>query len=96
MDGGAQASATPVYNLFVDTARALKANYISMIMPARWYSGGKGLDEFRISMLEDQHISRLDDFLNPETVFPNTNIRGGLCYFYGIARTTPMNRRLVL
>lgn len=81
MDGGAQASATPVYNLFVDTARALKANYISMIMPARWYSGGKGLDEFRISMLEDQHISRLDDFLNPETVFPNTNIRGGLCYF---------------
>lgn len=81
MDGGAQASATPVYNLFVDTARALKANYISMIIPARWYSGGKGLDEFRISMLEDQHISRLDDFLNPETVFPNTNIRGGLCFF---------------
>lgn len=52
-----------------------------MIMPARWYSGGKGLDEFRNSMLEDKHISRLDDFLNPETIFPNTNIRGGLCYF---------------
>ena len=81
MDGGAQASATPVYNLFVDTAKALKSNYISMIMPARWYSGGKGLDEFRADMLGDKHISRLDDFMNPENVFPNTSIRGGLCYF---------------
>ena len=81
MDGGAQASATPVYNLFVETGKALKANFISMIMPARWYSGGKGLDEFRKNMIEDKHISRLDDFLNPETIFPNTNIRGGLCYF---------------
>lgn len=81
MDGGAQASATPVYNLFVNIAKKLQANYVSMIMPARWYSGGKGLDEFRNSMLEDKHISRLDDFLNPETIFPNTNIRGGLCYF---------------
>ena len=80
MDGGAQASAIPVYNLFVDTAKQLQVNYISMIMPARWYSGGKGLDDFRTTMLEDKHIRRLDDFLYPDTVFPNTNIRGGLCF----------------
>ena len=50
-------------------------------MPSRWYAGGKGLDEFRDKMLNDKHISDLHDFLNPENVFPNTNIRGGLCYF---------------
>ena len=81
MDGGAQASATPVYNLFVGIAKKLNPHYFSLIMPARWYSGGKGLDEFRAEMISDIHISRLDDFLFPETVFPNTNIRGGLCYF---------------
>jgi len=81
MDGGAQASATPVYNLFVGIAKRMTPSYFSLIMPARWYSGGKGLDEFRAEMLSDPHINRLDDYLFPETVFPNTNIRGGLCYF---------------
>ena len=81
MDGGAQASASPVYNLFVEVAKKMNAQYISMIMPARWYAGGRGLDEFRNAMLNDQNIKRLDDFTNPELVFPGTNIRGGLCYF---------------
>ena len=81
LDGGAQASASPVYHLFVNAAIQLKAQYVTMIMPARWYAGGRGLDEFRASMLQDKHIKRLDDFTNPETVFPGTNIRGGICYF---------------
>ena len=81
MDGGAQASAQPIYNLFVQLAKKANAHYISMIMPARWYAGGRGLDDFREEMLNDKSIKRLDDFINPETVFPNTNIRGGLCYF---------------
>ena len=81
MDGGAQASATPVYNLFVDVSKKINAHYISMIMPARWYAGGRGLDDFRNEMLNDNHIKRLDDFTNPELVFPGTNIRGGICYF---------------
>ena len=81
MDGGAQASASPVYNLFVEVSKKLEAHYISMIMPARWYAGGRGLDDFRLAMLNDKHICRLDDFTNPELVFPRTNIRGGICYF---------------
>ena len=81
MDGGAQASATPVYNLFVDISKKMAPKFISMIMPARWYAGGRGLDDFRISMLNDKCIKRLDDFTNPELVFPGTNIRGGICYF---------------
>ena len=81
MDGGAQASATPVYNLFVDISKKIAPRYVSMIMPARWYAGGRGLDDFRTSMLNDKCIKRLDDFTNPELVFPGTNIRGGICYF---------------
>ena len=81
MDGGAQSSAQPIYNLFVKIAKLANPQYVSMIMPARWYAGGRGLDDFREEMLNDKNIRRLDDFINPEIVFPNTNIRGGLCYF---------------
>lgn len=80
-DGGAQASAVPVYNLFVEMAKNLNPNYISMIMPTRWYAGGKGLNKFRDRMLNDVHISELHDFLNPELIFSNINLRGGICYF---------------
>lgn len=81
MDGGAQASAKPIYNQFVEIAKKMHPQYMSMIMPSRWYSGGKGLDEFRDNMLNDSKISILHDFLNPDQVFPKTNIRGGICYF---------------
>ncbi len=81
MDGGAQASAKPIYNEFVDIAKKIEPRYISMIMPTRWYSGGKGLDDFRKSMLKDKRLAVLHDYLNPDEVFPKTNIRGGICYF---------------
>lgn len=81
MDGGAQASAKPIYNQFVEIAKKIEPAYISMIIPTRWYAGGKGLDDFRDAMLNDKKISLLHDFLNPEQIFPKTNIRGGICYF---------------
>ena len=81
MDGGAQASAKPIYNEFVDIAKKIEPDYISMIMPTRWYSGGKGLDDFRESMIKDKRLAVLHDFLKPDEVFPKTNIRGGICYF---------------
>ena len=81
MDGGAGASAKPVYHLFVDIAKKLKAKYISMIMPARWYAGGKGLDEFRDDMLKDKSISLLVDYFDATDVFPRIDISGGICYF---------------
>jgi len=81
MDGGAQSSAKPIYNQFVEIAKEIDPEYISMIIPSRWYTGGKGLDNFREAMLKDKRISILHDFLNPELVFPKTNIRGGICYF---------------
>lgn len=79
-DGGAQASATPIYNNFVSLAKELTPSYLTMIMPTRWYAGGKGLDDFRNEMFEDNTIQELHDFLHPEEVFPGTNNRGGICY----------------
>jgi superfamily II DNA or RNA helicase len=81
MDGGAQASASPLYHHFVMTAKRLNPKFFSFIMPTRWYVGGKGLDAFRNEMLSDVHIKELYDCLTPEDIFPNTNIRGGVCYF---------------
>ncbi|MDT2817540.1 Eco57I restriction-modification methylase domain-containing protein [Vagococcus lutrae] len=80
-DGGAGSSSTPLYNYFVETSKKFKPKYMSFIIPTRWYVGGKGLDSFRDEMLSDTHIRELHDWLNPSEVFPNTNIRGGVCYF---------------
>lgn len=80
-DGGAGSSSTPLYNYFVETSKKLNPKYMSFIIPTRWYIGGKGLDLFRDEMLSDNHIRELHDWLNPSEVFPNTNIRGGVCYF---------------
>lgn len=80
-DGGAGSSATPLYHRFVDQAKALQPRYLSVVMPARWYAGGKGLSEFRVSMLTSGGIRELHDFPDTNDVFPGVNNRGGICYF---------------
>ncbi len=80
-DGGAQASARPIYQLFVENAISLNPKYLCMIVPSRWMIGGKGLDDFRQKMIEDKHFSSLHDFLNPKECFPNNDIKGGVCFF---------------
>ena len=81
MDGGTDRGAVPVYQHFVDIAKQCKPNYISMIMPARWYAGGRGLDDFRVNMLSDKRIQTLYDFETSKDLFPTVDIAGGLCYF---------------
>ncbi len=80
MDGGAGVSAKPVYNLFVEIAKQIAPNYISMIMPSRWFAGGKGLDSFRESMLSDKRISHIFDYVNAKDCFPTASIGGGVNY----------------
>ena len=81
LDGGYGVSALPTYNLFVENSKKVKPNYISMIMPARWYVGGRGLDSFREKMLSDNRLSELFDYPKATDLFPTVDIAGGLCYF---------------
>jgi site-specific DNA-methyltransferase (adenine-specific) len=79
--GGGGASATPIYNLFVDAALSLEPRYAIMITPSRWFSGGKGLDDFRDRMLRDHRFVKLVDFPQLYDVFPGVKIRGGISYW---------------
>lgn len=80
-DAGHGRSASPIYHKFIEQAKKLNPRYLTMIVPARWYAGGKGLDDFRSEMLADKRIRKLIDFENSNDVFPGVDVAGGICYF---------------
>lgn len=80
-DGGHGRSASPIYHKFIEQSKKMNPRFLTMIIPARWYAGGKGLDEFRHEMLNDDRVSKLVDFENSNEVFPGVDIAGGICYF---------------
>ena len=80
-DGGFGRSASPIYQKFVQQAKKLNPRYLTMIIPSRWFAGGKGLNDFRAEMLGDNRIRKIVDFEDASEVFPGVDIAGGICYF---------------
>ncbi len=82
MKGGAGGSSdSSIYHLFVEQAKNLEPSYLAMVVPSRWLAGGRGLDEFRKEMLGSNKLRRLVDFPVSKEVFPNVEVKGGICYF---------------
>ena len=79
--GGSGSSAIPLYHRFIQQAKKLNPRFLTMIVPARWYTGGKGLDDFRDEMLHDKRIRVLMDYSDSRFCFPGVDIAGGVCIF---------------
>jgi hypothetical protein len=80
-DGGFGKSAAPIYHQFVEQAKSLQPRYLTMVIPSRWFAGGKGLEGFRASMLSDNRLRSINDFLSASDVFPGVGLKGGVCFF---------------
>lgn len=80
-DGGFGNSAASIYPHFVDLAKQLDPRFMSMVIPSRWFTGGKGLDDFRAEMLGDDRVRTLHDYLTASDVFADVGFKGGVCYF---------------
>jgi site-specific DNA-methyltransferase (adenine-specific) len=80
-DAGESTGASPIYHHFIEQAKKLNPRFLSMVIPSRWFAGGKGLDNFRESMLNDHRISKLVDYPIASEVFPGIKLIGGVCFF---------------
>ena len=79
--GGRDSAAIPLYDKFVQKAKQLAPHFLIMIIPARWYTGGRGLDDFRDNMISDTRLKVIHHYPETDDCFPGLNIRGGVCYF---------------
>lgn len=82
MTGGAGGTSdSSIYHLFVEQAIRLEPRFVSMVIPSRWMAGGRGMDEFRAEMLSCGKLSEIVDYPVSKDVFPNVEVKGGICYF---------------
>lgn len=78
---GHGATASPIYQFFVERAIEMSPRYVVMITPSRWFAGGKGLNDFRAKMLDDRHLRQIVDYPDGSEIFPSVEVKGGISYF---------------
>ncbi len=81
--GSGGSNDAPVYQEFASLAQNISPDYISLIIPSRWFSGGREnlLGEFRSAMLGNRHVREMHVFTDSQDIFPTVEIKGGLCYY---------------
>ena len=81
--GSGGTSDSPVYQYFAEAAFKTNASYTSLIMPSRWYAGGREnlLGKFRKNMLNNRSVRKLITYDDSHDVFPAVEIKGGLCIY---------------
>ena len=100
--GGTGSSAMPIYHKFIQQAKKLNPRYLVMIVPSRWFTGGRGLDDFRDEMLHDDRIREIHDFPNSDDCFSGVNIEGGVCFFVwnrdnnGLCKVTTYENNVII
>ena len=79
--GGQGASASPIYHCFIQSSIKLKHKYLVMIIPSKWFIGGKVPKDVRLKMLDDKHLKEIHDFVNSSDCFQGVELAGGVNYF---------------
>ena len=83
MGGSGGTNDAPIFQEFAKAASKLSPSYITLIMPSKWFSGGREnlLGSFRRDMLTGGHIRKMVAFTNSNDIFPTVEIKGGICYY---------------
>lgn len=79
--GGNGKSAIPVYNIFTESLIDCKSiSEFVLVIPSRWFAGGKGLDNFRKRIIDSKNVKKIINFTNSSDIFPTVDINGGVCF----------------
>src|SRR6185437_1652517 len=82
-DEGFGGSATAIYNHFVEALMDTEEiSEFAVVIPSRWFSAGKGTEEFRQRILASKQIKAIRHFKQSKEVFPTVDVLGGVCFFH--------------
>ena len=75
--------AASIYHLFIDAAKRLNPEYVSMITPSRWMTkSSRGIsDDWVDNMLNCDHFVKIHDYTDATNCFTGVEIKGGVSYW---------------